>query len=103
MTREESNNQNPSLVPIDLEFIPEEIEVGFKEKLKLQIAFYRSMIICDVDNKYCKSSIMKYTVADRIKNTVKLVKENLSFCTTIAMNTERETFESKIVKIYKCR
>lgn len=29
-------------VPIDLQFIPEALQIDFKDKLKFQIAFYRS-------------------------------------------------------------
>lgn len=34
--------QSTSAFPIDIVFVPEAFHVDFKEKIKLQIAFYRS-------------------------------------------------------------
>lgn len=44
---------------------------------------------------------MKFNSSNVIKNSIKLTKENLSFCTTVAFNCSNQNFLSKIVKYFK--
>jgi hypothetical protein len=46
MKKEDYEQSGSSVVPVDIEFIPEFVCVEFRSKLKLQVAFFRSRYRC---------------------------------------------------------
>lgn len=59
-----AENGSMKSVPLDIVFILEGVQLAFKEKLKLQIAFYRSIAqLIILDAKIAKTAPAKYLKA----------------------------------------
>lgn len=99
MKKEDYQSVNDS-IPIDIVFIPEALFIEFTDKLKVQVAFYRSIILINLDTKVCKTNPTKFLKSQTINNKVKLEPQRLQFCTTINYDKFTKNFENKIVFYY---
>lgn len=77
MRKEESKGGSPKGFPVNLVFNPQHLRLDFQNKIKLQLAFYRSNLLLTTDQKGCKTSPMRFLKSDETEKGIKIEVKDL--------------------------